>query len=76
MRVKTSLSFDEATIPLAKVRADAAGLDLSHWIERAIRNEAARDDVAELQAWESRLPPGDQEILAALAELDRVGLLE
>lgn len=71
MRIKTSLTLDETTIPLARERAKAAHLDVSHWVEQAIRHEAARNDVDELEAWEQRLNPDEQGILVMFADLDR-----
>jgi hypothetical protein len=71
MRRKTSLSLDEDSIPLARSRADAEGLDVGRWLDRAIRHEAARADVEVIAEWEASLPPDDQAVLAALDAADR-----
>ena len=56
---------------LAKARAEAENVDVGRWLDRAIRHEAARADVDVIAEWEESLPPGDQEILAALDADDR-----
>ncbi|HEX5200875.1 hypothetical protein ACFQS1_26375 [Paractinoplanes rhizophilus] len=71
MRRKTSLTLDEGSIPLARSRAEAEGLDVGRWLDRAIRHEAARVDVDVIAEWESSLPPGDRAVLAALDAADR-----
>jgi len=71
MRTKTSLTLDEDSIPLARSRAEAEGLDVGRWLDRAIRHEAARGDVDIISDWEASLPPDDQTILAALDAADR-----
>jgi hypothetical protein len=74
MRKKTSLTLDEDSIPLARSRAAAEGLDIGHWLDRAIRHEAARGDVDVIAEWEASLPVDDQAVLAALDAADRQGL--
>ena len=74
MRTKTSLTLDEGSIPLARSRAEAEGLDVGRWLDRAIRHEAARGDVDVIADWEASLPPDDQAVLAALDAADRHGL--
>jgi len=74
MRKKTSLTLDEGSIPLARLRAEAEGLDVGRWLDRAIRHEAARGDVDVIAAWEAALPPADQAVLAALDAADRQDL--
>jgi hypothetical protein len=74
MRKKTSLTLDEDSIPLARARADAEGLDVGRWLDRAIRHEAARGDVDVIADWEASLPPEDQAVLAALDTADRQDL--
>jgi hypothetical protein len=71
MRRKTSLTLDEDSIPLARSCAEAEGLDIGHWLDRAIRHEAARGDVDVIAEWEASLPPDDQAVLAALDAADR-----
>jgi hypothetical protein len=71
MRTKTSLTLDENSIPLARSRAEAEGLDVGRWLDRAIRHEAARGDVDIITDWEASLPPDDQTVLAALDAADR-----
>ena len=71
MRRKTSLTLAEDSIPLARSRADAEGLDVGHRLDRAIRHEAARGDVDVIADWEASLPPDDQAVLAALDAADR-----
>ncbi|MDT4993725.1 MAG: hypothetical protein QOH97_3617 [Actinoplanes sp.] len=71
MRTKTSLTLDEDSIPLARSRAEAEGLDVGRWLDRAIRHEAARGDVDIIADWEASLPPDDQTVLAALDAADR-----
>jgi protein-tyrosine-phosphatase len=71
MRRKTSLTLDEDSIPLARSRAEAEGLDVGRWLDRAIRHEAARVDVDVIAEWEASLPPDDQAVLAALDSADR-----
>jgi len=71
MRRKTSLTLDEDSIPLARSRAEAEGLDVGRWLDRAIRHEAARVDVDVIAEWEASLPPEDQAVLAALDSADR-----
>ncbi|MBU2669600.1 hypothetical protein KOI35_39430 [Actinoplanes bogorensis] len=72
MRSKTSLTLDEGSIPLARARAEAEGLDVGRWLDRAIRHEAARGDVDVIADWESSLPADDQAVLAALDASDRL----
>jgi hypothetical protein len=74
MRRKTSLTLDEGSIPLARSRAEAEGLDVGHWLDRAIRHEAARGDVDVIADWEASLPPTDQAVLDALSATDRQDL--
>jgi hypothetical protein len=74
MRRKTSLTLDEGSIPLARSRAEAEGLDVGHWLDRAIRHEAARGDVDVIADWEALLPPTDQAVLNALGAADRQDL--
>ncbi|GIF26288.1 hypothetical protein BJ973_005645 [Actinoplanes tereljensis] len=71
MRTKTSLTLDEDSIPLARSRAEAEGLDVGRWLDRAIRHEAARGDIDVIVDWEASLPPDDQVVLAALDAADR-----
>ena len=71
MRTKTSLTLDENSIPLARSHAEAEGLDVGHWLDRAIRHEAARGDVDVITDWEASLPADDQAVLSALAAADR-----
>src|SRR4051795_1671561 len=71
MRRKTSLTLDEDSIPLARSCAEAEGLDVGRWLDRAIRHEAARVDVDVIAEWEASLPPDDQAVLAALDSADR-----
>jgi len=71
MRTKTSLTLDEDSIPLARSRAEAEGLDVGRWLDRAIRHEAARGDVDIITDWEASLSPDDQTVLAALDAADR-----
>ncbi|GIE71750.1 hypothetical protein [Actinoplanes palleronii] len=71
MRAETSLTLDAASMPLAKACADAENLDVGQWLDRAIRNEAARGDVQVIAAWEASLSSDDQAILAALDADDR-----
>jgi hypothetical protein len=71
MRTKTSLTLDEDSIPLARSRAEADGLDVGRWVDRAIRHEAARGDVDVIADWEASLPAEDQAVLAALDAADR-----
>jgi hypothetical protein len=71
MRRKTSLTLDEDSIPLARSRANAEGLDVGRWLDRAIRHEAARGDVDVIAEWQASLPPDDQAVLAALEAADR-----
>jgi hypothetical protein len=75
-RVKTSLTFDETTMPIIRARAAAAEMDISRWIERAALHEAANEDIDILEAWEAGLSPEDQAAVAALEALDRAGLPE
>ncbi len=70
MRTKTSLTLDEGSIPLARARAEAEGLDVGRWLDRAIRHEAARGDVDVIAEWEASLPPEDQAVLDALDTTD------
>jgi post-segregation antitoxin (ccd killing protein) len=75
MRQKTSLTLAPDSMPLAKERARAAGLDVGRWLDQAIRNEAARGDVAAIEEWESQLPEADQGVLAAFDAADRLDVL-
>jgi hypothetical protein len=72
MRKKTSLTLDEASMPLARSRAAAEGLDVGRWLDRAIRNEATQGDVEVIESWESRLPDSDRATLEALERLDHL----
>lgn len=71
MRRKTSLTLDESTIAAARAGAAHDGRPLSQWVEQAILNQVARNDVQLIEDWERALPPEDQAVLAALAEADR-----
>lgn len=72
MRRKTSLILDETTIAAARAGAEHDGKPLSQWVEQAILNEVGRTDVALIEEWERALPDGDQAVLAAFAEADRL----
>ncbi|MBB4696201.1 hypothetical protein [Paractinoplanes abujensis] len=74
MRTKTSLTLDEDSIPLARSRAEAEGLDVGRWLDRAIRHEAARGDVDVIAEWQASLPSEDQAVLAALDAIDLHGV--
>lgn len=76
MRVKTSLTFEETTIPIIRARAEADGLELSRWVERASLNEAARSAVDDIEAMYETLPPEERAATAALEALDRAVLPE
>jgi hypothetical protein len=71
MRTKTSFTLDERTVTVARARAAHEGMPLSVWVEQAIINEVARNDVQLIEEWERALPPEDQAVLAAFAEADR-----
>lgn len=71
MRRKTSLTLDEITIAAARRGAANEGQPLSQWVEQAILNQVARNDVGLIEEWERALPPEDQAVLAAFAEADR-----
>lgn len=71
MRKKTSLTLDERSIPLARDRARAEGIDIGRWIDQAIRNEAARDDAELLEEWYASMSPEEKAITAALEAADR-----
>lgn len=71
MRRKTSLTLDESTIEAARAGAARDGKPLSQWVEQAIIDQVARDDVQLIEDWEHALPPEDQAVLVALAEADR-----
>lgn len=72
MRRKTSLTLDDAVIALARAGAQREGRALSHWVERAIINEASRNEVDLIEQWERQLSPDDRAVLAAFAEADRL----
>lgn len=72
MRRKTSLTLDESTIAAARAGAAHDGTPLSQWVEQAILDRAARNDVQLIEEWESELPPEDRAVLAAFAEADRL----
>lgn len=71
MRRKTSLTLDDAAIVLARAGAQREGKPLSQWVEQAIINEAARNEVDLIEEWERQLTSEDRALLAALAEADR-----
>jgi hypothetical protein len=71
MRRKTSLTLDESTIAAARTGAERDGRPLSQWVEQAILNEVARNDIELIEEWERALPSEDQAVLAAFAEADR-----
>jgi hypothetical protein len=73
MRRKTSLTLDESTIAAARAGAAHDGKPLSQWVEQAILNQVARNDVRLIEEWEQSLPPEDQAVLAAFAAADRQG---
>jgi hypothetical protein len=76
MRRKTSLTLDETTIATARIGAKLDGKPLSQWVEQAILNEAGRTDVRLIEEWESALSSGDQAVLAAFADSDRLADLD
>ena len=76
MRRKTSLTFEDATIAVARAEAQREGKPLSQWVEQAIINEASRNEVELIEEWESQLSGDDRAVLAALAEADRFPDLE
>jgi len=70
VRSEASLTLDENSIPMARACAEAEGLDVGRWLDRAIRHEAARWDVEVIAGWEASLRPADQAVLAALDAAD------
>ncbi len=50
---KTSLSLPDDTLPLAHQHAEAAGMTLSAWIDKAIRDLAADEDAQQYDEWRS-----------------------
>lgn len=72
MRRKTSLTLDETTIEAARAGAAHDGKPLSQWVEQAILDRVARNDVQLIEEWERALPPEDQAVLAAFTEADRL----
>jgi hypothetical protein len=71
MRRKTSLTLDESTIAAARAGAAQDHKPLSQWVEQAILDRVARNDVHLIEEWERALPSEDQAVLAAFAEADR-----
>jgi hypothetical protein len=63
---KTSLTLPEDTIPLAKAHAARAGVTMSAWIDRAVRNLAAEEDAKTYEAWRETRSDEDKAIEAAL----------
>lgn len=76
MRRKTSLTLDEHAIAIARAGAQNEGKPLSQWVEQAILNEASRNDVDLLEAWERSLSDEDRAVLAAFADADRLAVLD
>jgi hypothetical protein len=72
MRRKTSLTLDEHALAAARAGAEQEGKPLSQWVEQAILNEAARNDLQLIEEWERALPPEDRAVLDAFAATDRV----
>jgi hypothetical protein len=76
MRQKTSLSLDPGTAATARQHAALAGLDLSAWVERAIRHLAVVEDLPVYDRWRESWTDDDKATEAAFEALDRAGLPE
>jgi hypothetical protein len=72
MKLKTSLSLNPSTATTAREHAALAGLDLSTWVERAIRDLAATEDLVVYDRWRESWSDEDKAIEAALNAADRV----
>jgi hypothetical protein len=75
-RVKTSLTFDELSMPIFRARAAAAGMDVSRWIERAGLRKAANEDPDTIDALYANLSREERAAIVALEALDRAGPAE
>ncbi len=71
MRVKTSITLEQDLVPVVREHAARAGVDLSTWVEKAIRDRAAHEDVLAYEEWRSSWSQEDQEIEAAFEAADR-----
>jgi len=67
MREEISLSLDPGILALARSHASHAEVNLSDWVEKAIRDQAADEDIEMYEQWRASL---SQEDLAVEAELD------
>ena len=69
--MKTSLSLDDVAADTARRHATAAGVELSAWVERAIRELAAAEDLGVYERWRQSWSEEDKAIEAALEAVDR-----
>lgn len=72
----TLCSSSDPVALVGRAGAEQEGKPLSQWVEQAILNEAARNDVQLIEEWERMLSPEDQAVLAAFAEADRLADLD
>ncbi len=63
---KTSLSLPDDTLPLAHKHANAAGMTLSAWVDKAVRNLAADEDARQYEEWRETWSDEDKANEAAL----------
>lgn len=76
MKLKTSLSLDNVVAATAREHASRADMTLSTWVERAIRDLAATEDLVIYEQWRDSWSEEDKANEAALDALDRAGLPE
>jgi hypothetical protein len=58
-------------MPVVREHAARAGVDLSTWVEKAIRDRAAQEDVLAYEEWRASWSPEDVDIEAAFEAADR-----
>lgn len=71
MKKKTSLTLDEQSLELMRDRAEREGIDMGHWLDRAVRHEAARVEQEILADWEASFSPEQKAVCAAIEAADR-----
>lgn len=58
-------------MPVARVHAQRAGVDVSTWIENAVHERAAVEDLEVYEQWKASWTEEDRAVEAALDALDR-----
>jgi hypothetical protein len=71
MRQKTSFALEEDILATIRDHAHRSGVDMSTWVERAVRQQAAAMDLELYDEWKASWSAEDQAIEAALDAAER-----